>query len=232
MKKIWKFMIALLLVVSPVVAVSVSTANNNSVVSAASKTAKRHKRVVKQKKHKKRKRLSQRDWARRTYKKELTPYRTVGINLDESDPLYKDIIQGINAWNATGVYTFKVTNKEYNDIWIETDESTWDVGIAARTMSFPLAPGSVYLNKDENRILKFDPAHIFLHTRNMEDMTDRQKVTVVVHELGHAIGLKHNYQQSIMSIAEDPNTYSTVGYNFDKPTPYDIAKVKQMYREK
>lgn len=227
MKKVGELLAALLFAVSPAIVVSMPT--NNSVISAAKTKGKKHKRVVK---HKKRRRLSQRAYARKTYKEELTPYRTVGINVEKSDPLYKDIIQGINAWNATGIYTFKVTNKKYNDIWIETTEAAW-LHAAGVTQSAPFGgSGSSYLTKDENRILKFDPAHIFLNTYHIDDMTDQQKVTVVEHELGHAIGLKHNDQQSIMNINPDPDTFGPVGDNFDKPTPYDIAKVKKMYREK
>lgn len=109
MKKILQFLIAIMFAVSPVI--SVGTTNNISTVNAAK--VKKHSHVKhrkhKSRKHKKHRRkkvtfASKRAATLKEYQDGLKPYRTIKINVPESDPYYKDIIAGINAWNDTGVF--------------------------------------------------------------------------------------------------------------------------------
>lgn len=85
------------------------------------------------------------------------------------------------------------------------------------------------MTPNENDVLLYWPANIVINLSYQ--LTDRQAVTVIVHELDHAIGLKHNDNpQSIMDI-NIGDTGNPIDYNFDKPTPADIAKVKELYNE-
>lgn len=229
---------AALLAVSPVVAVSVSATSSSSVVNAAKKVTKKHKHVVKRKKHKRviKHKRNKRSYAAsmraedlRDYGPAFKPYRTIDIQVKKSSPWYNAIIQGIKAWNDTGVYHFEITNDESANITFVALPSSELYNTLAFGETVPLE-GSIYskyLTKRENKMVEFYDSVIRLNSDCNDSLYDSH-VRTVEHELGHAIGMDHYEGKDDTMSVMSPYTFADI----TKPTPYDIAKTKQMYKEK
>ena len=88
-----------------------------------------------------------------------------------------------------------------------------------------------YLNKNEDSIATFSRASIYLNDKSNDDPHDGL-VSTVEHKLGHAIDLKHYNGDDRGASVMYPDIIMWGQDYVTKPTPYDITKVKQLYKEK
>lgn len=155
------------------------------------------------------------------YKK---PFRTVYIKIPTSNHLYKDTVDALNAWNATGAFTFKqIHNKKKADIVVRiyskddglggyTDPVASNYGLAMpikMSRKFGFWKSTIYLNR---------------YTLDQEDgfnTIDEASKIAAEHELGHAMGLTHSDNfETVM--------YISTHYPISSE---DIQAVKKLYHE-
>lgn len=154
--------------------------------------------------------------------KALKPYRTVYIDLNKDDPLYQTAQEAINDWNATGAITFSlVNNKNQANIVIKTTnqpDQSW-------------GGQDVYFDEDAKtkKGILSERYHSTINYNTAHNEHGGEKI-VLEHELGHAIGLDHNHEQSIMNVDEGSNG-DAVMFSFNTVQPADIANVKRMFDE-
>lgn len=138
---------------------------------------------------------------------------TVYIELD-NQVLYNATMNAINSWNNTGAFTFKIVNSKKNaNIIIKAmnDDSTNAAGLTSTSYN----PISHHLLK---AVVKLNEYYLLSQWFGY----DNQRITnTVEHELGHAIGLSHTKEVSVMY---PEGSYYTI-------QPKDISNVKQLYEE-
>lgn len=142
------------------------------------------------------------------------PVRTVYLKMKHSDYLYKTMKKAMNAWNDTGVFTFKQVKRQRDANIVVTD-----VG----TKGIPM-PGAEFIKDDVlkigrkasklNPVIYLNPS--FLNKSYVQKQLkenglpesaasaafSRWSLAICEHELGHAIGLKHykGTQNSVMKV--------------------------------
>jgi predicted Zn-dependent protease len=142
------------------------------------------------------------------------PQASVYVDLKHNQQLQQAAISGINAWNQTGVFTFKrVAQKKGAQVVISAiDDSATNAAGQTQTAYDPTS----------KRILK---AHVELNRYYLQNAwygySKTRIVNTVEHELGHAIGLNHQRKVSVM--------YPVGSLYTIQPT--DIRKVAKLYHE-
>lgn len=120
--------------------------------------------------------------------------------------------EAINAWNATGAFTFQiVNNKKSANLIATTMQNNQDQAAGLTDMSVNTATGY------------FTDGHVYLNTAYLLNpeygYTHERIVNTAEHEFGHAIGLSHTNQISVMQPA---------GSNYGIQQ-LDITAVQQLY---
>ena len=121
--------------------------------------------------------------------------------------------EAINSWNQTGAFTFQIINdKEEADI-IATQMNDGSVSAAgeAESKTNLLTNRFTHVTVRLNSYYLLDRRYGYSHERI---------VNTAAHELGHAIGLDHNEEESVMQSAG----------SFYSIQPADIQAVKDLYQ--
>ncbi|MFR1904092.1 MAG: matrixin family metalloprotease [Veillonella sp.] len=112
--------------------------------------------------------------------------------MDETFTLaYKEALE---SWNQTGAFTFQlVTSEEEADILLtEMDDSTVSAAGEAETQT------NVLTNRFKRVIVRLNRYYLLNKQYNY---SHQRIVNTAEHELGHAIGLDHNEEESVMQAA-------------------------------
>lgn len=121
--------------------------------------------------------------------------------------------EAINAWNATGVFTFNLVSDESSADIIATDYSD------ASSKAAGLAETET--NALTNRITHVDvKLNTYYLTENDYGYTHDRIVYTAEHELGHAIGLDHDDDER--SVMQSSGSYYGI-------QDVDIQKVQELY---
>lgn len=129
--------------------------------------------------------------------------------------LQQAMVDAVDAWNNTGAFHFKIVHdRKQADLVASTSNNNNDqaAGLAEmnqNTVSGYLTDGHIYLNK----AYLLNPEYGYNHERI---------VNTAEHELGHAIGLSHNNNQSVM---QPSGSFFTI-------QPSDVQAVKNIYTKK
>ena len=121
--------------------------------------------------------------------------------------------EAINSWNQTGAFTFQIINdKEEADI-VATEMNDGSVSAAgeAESKTNLLTNRFTHVTVRLNSYYLLDRRYGYSHERI---------VNTAAHELGHAIGLDHNEEESVMQSAG----------SFYSIQPVDIQAVKDLYQ--
>ena len=121
--------------------------------------------------------------------------------------------EAINSWNQTGAFTFQIINdKEEADI-VATEMNDGSVSAAgeAESKTNLLTNRFTHVTVRLNSYYLLDRRYGYSHERI---------VNTAAHELGHAIGLHHNEEESVMQSAG----------SFYSIQPADIQAVKDLYQ--
>jgi len=121
--------------------------------------------------------------------------------------------EAINAWNATGAFTFNLVSDESSADIIATDYS--DVSSKAAGLA------ETETNALTNRITHVDvKLNTYYLTENDYGYTHNRIVYTAEHELGHAIGLDHDDDEQ--SVMQSSGSYYGI-------QDVDIQKVQELY---
>lgn len=138
----------------------------------------------------------------------------VYIDINNNQQLRSATIDAMNAWNRTGAFLFKQTmNKRKAQILVTVMDDS-DTQAAGQT--------STSYNPATNHLIK---AHVELNRYYLQNSwygySNSRIVNTAEHELGHAIGLSHTKDVSVMYPS---GSYYTI-------QPRDIEAVKKLYKE-
>lgn len=140
---------------------------------------------------------------------------TATVYIDLSDPTLKQAaIDGINIWNNTGAFNFKITNDRNNAKIIIKSMNDGETNAAGLTdtqynsLTGHLLKATVRLNS----YYLLNPSYGYNNGRI---------VNTVEHELGHAIGLGHKDGISVMY---PQGSFYTI-------QPSDVQDVKKLYKK-
>lgn len=140
---------------------------------------------------------------------------TATVYIDLSDPTLKQAaLDGINVWNNTGAFNFKITNDRNNAKIIIKSMNDGETNAAGLTdtqynsLTGHLLKATVRLNS----YYLLNPSYGYNNGRI---------VNTVEHELGHAIGLGHKDSISVMY---PQGSFYTI-------QPSDVQDVKKLYQE-
>ena len=140
---------------------------------------------------------------------------TATVYIDLSDPTLKQAaLDGINVWNNTGAFNFKITNDRNNAKIIIKSMNDGETNAAGLTdtqynsLTGHLLRATVRLNS----YYLLNPSYGYNNGRI---------VNTVEHELGHAIGLGHKDSISVMY---PQGSFYTI-------QPSDVQDVKKLYQE-
>lgn len=145
-----------------------------------------------------------RTWAR--------PTANVYINIKNNPQLHKAMKQAIKNWNKTGVFKFKEVNSANNANIVAkdvNDKNTTAAGVTSTTYN-PLTGHLLTANVSLNRYYLQNKSYGYSYQRILN---------TAEHELGHAIGLKHANNSSVMQPA---GSYYSIQVQ-------DINAVKSLY---
>ena len=140
---------------------------------------------------------------------------TATVYIDLSDPTLKQAaLDGINVWNNTGAFNFKITNDRNNAKIIIKSMNDGETNAAGLTdtqynsLTGHLLKATVRLNS----YYLLNPSYGYNNGRI---------VNTVEHELGHAIGLGHKDGISVMY---PQGSFYTI-------QPSDVQDLKKLYQE-
>ncbi len=188
MKNIQHFLNKLVLALFTVIAVNGSFELLNNSISLNNSCqivyAKKTKKVKLAKKTKKVKASTEWRWQK--------PEATVYLDLDGNKNLLSASDEAIKAWNNTGAFTFvKIDNKKNADIVVEQIYNPNSDYAGYTTFHY-------YLKNDILFSADTKLNTYYLDNFSSYNYSYQRVVNTVEHELGHAIGLKHNTNQSVM----------------------------------
>lgn len=143
------------------------------------------------------------------------PEATVYIDIQDDKTLYSASQAAIKRWNDTGAFTFKQTKNKADAQIVINSINTSSTTAAGKDSNFynpltgNLIKSQILLNKYylENRVYNYSQERI---------------INTVVHELGHAVGLRHTNSVSVMY----PKG------SFYSIQPNDVENVKKLYHKK
>ena len=134
--------------------------------------------------------------------------------IDTANETFRSAYQeAIDAWNQTGAFTFQIINdKDKADI-VATEMNDGNVSAAgeAESQTNLLTKRFTHVTVRLNSYYLLDRRYGYSHERI---------VNTAAHELGHAIGLDHNEEESVMQSAG----------SFYSIQPIDIQAVKDLYQ--
>ena len=185
---------------------------DNSLTNWPSQTVYAKKAKKKTKKHKKAKKKHAAVTASWRWKK---PTASVYIDLNDNQELISATNDAIKAWNDTEAFTFtKAKSKKNAKIVIEQIYSPNTNYAGYTTFHYYVKTGIMYSALTRLNIY-------YLQNFSPYNYTYQRILNTVEHELGHAIGLKHNNGVSVMY---------PIGslYSIE---PVDVAKVEKLYGE-
>ena len=136
------------------------------------------------------------------------------VYIDTANETFRSAYQeAIDAWNQTGAFTFQIINdKDKADI-VATEMNDGNVSAAgeAESQTNLLTKRFTHVTVRLNSYYLLDSRYAYSHERI---------VNTAAHELGHAIGLDHNEEESVMQSAG----------SFYSIQPIDIQAVKDLYQ--
>lgn len=143
------------------------------------------------------------------------PEAKVYVDIDHNIQLQSAAIDALNAWNRTGAFTFhQVNNKKDAQITINTvDES--DTNAAGETVT-TYNPATGHLLKTTVHLNRY-----YLQNQ-WYGYSNSRIINTAEHELGHAIGLNHTNNVSVMYPKGSIYTIQ----------PQDIKAVRKIYHER
>ncbi|MDF2811591.1 MAG: hypothetical protein K0S56_2622, partial [Microvirga sp.] len=149
-----------------------------------------------------------------------------------------DAKAALKQWGDASGIRFLEVKKDLGDIqfsWIPT---------SSQHSAFAYYPSNYSPYNGPSNYIYFYPSagNVYMNTHFSERFqTDRAfKTYILLHEIGHALGLKHpfntsNYNNSIMSTQYDSVKYSVMAYTSDgdasptKLAPFDLQAIRALY---
>ena len=136
------------------------------------------------------------------------------IYIDTNNETFRSAYkEAIDSWNQTGAFTFQIINdKDKADI-VATEMNDGNISAAgeAESQTNLLTKRFTHVTVRLNSYYLLDSRYAYSHERI---------VNTAAHELGHAIGLDHNEEESVMQSAG----------SFYSIQPTDIQAVKDLYQ--
>ena len=136
------------------------------------------------------------------------------VYIDTANETFRSAYQeAIDSWNQTGAFTFQIINdKDKADI-VATEMNDGNISAAgeAESQTNLLTKRFTHVTVRLNSYYLLDSRYAYSHERI---------VNTAAHELGHAIGLDHNEEESVMQSAG----------SFYSIQPTDIQAVKDLYQ--
>ena len=138
----------------------------------------------------------------------------VYLDPEMDDTFTRAYEEALESWNQTGAFTFQlVTSEEKADILLtEMDDSTVSAAGEAESQTNVLTNRFKRVTVRLNRYYLLNKQYNYSHQRI---------VNTAEHELGHAIGLDHTEEESVMQAAG----------SFYSIQERDIEAVRQLYKE-
>lgn len=136
------------------------------------------------------------------------------VYIDTANETFRSAYQeAIDAWNQTGAFTFQIINdKDKADIVaMEMNDGNVSAAGEAESQTNLLTKRFTHVTVRLNSYYLLDRRYGYSHERI---------VNTAAHELGHAMGLDHNEEESVMQSAG----------SFYSIQPIDIQAVKDLYQ--
>ena len=138
----------------------------------------------------------------------------VYLDPEMDDTFIRAYEEALESWNQTGAYTFQLvtSEEEANILLTEMDDSTVSAAGEAESQTNVLTNRFKRVTVRLNRYYLLNKQYNYSHQRI---------VNTAEHELGHAIGLDHTEEESVMQAAG----------SFYSIQERDIEAVRQLYKE-